>query len=331
MGKQKLIYKYAIFLLWLGLTTSLLGETQLIEINRVVAKVNDRIITWGEIERKMDQLNFSNQEKKKRAVEFVDGEIDKFLSLEAFDEQGMAIPDSYIEQEYNKKLLNNFNGDRKLFRDALQSNGQSQLEYREQIKENIIHMHMLAKRKRSREEISPEKVELFYNQNHEKFKLERQIRLSEIVFSPNKDFPDSRSLAQHAKAIRKSMQSPNDFYEIAKTTGTSHFKDKGGDWGVMVKASELKNSVIRDKAFALKVGEISEPFSLSAQDRIDDNNFEIYILMVTEEKPERLQPVDEVRFEIEKILASQIESEEQSKWLNKRKRDAYVIIDLPED
>ena len=52
----------------------------------------------------------------------------------------MAIPDSYIEQEYNKRLIQEFNGDRKLFRDVLKSNGQSQLEYRDEIREEIIYM-----------------------------------------------------------------------------------------------------------------------------------------------------------------------------------------------
>ena len=51
--------------------------------------------------------------------------------------------------------------------------------------------------------------------------------------------------------------------------------------------------------------------------------------MVNDEKIGRLQSINEVRFEIEKILASQIEFEEQSRWLNRRKRDAYVEIDLP--
>ena len=38
-------------------------NAELIEINRVVAKVNDRIVTW-EIDNAMTRLNFSDQEKK---------------------------------------------------------------------------------------------------------------------------------------------------------------------------------------------------------------------------------------------------------------------------
>ena len=85
-------------------------SAELIEINRVTAKVNDRIVTWGEIERAMDRLNFTDEEKKQRATEFVDGKIDRLLSIFAFEEKGMGIPESMIEQEYNKRLIQEFNG-----------------------------------------------------------------------------------------------------------------------------------------------------------------------------------------------------------------------------
>ena len=41
-----------------------LADDNLIEINRVAAKVNNEIVTWGEIDRAMTSLNFTNSEKK---------------------------------------------------------------------------------------------------------------------------------------------------------------------------------------------------------------------------------------------------------------------------
>jgi hypothetical protein len=61
-----------------------LYSAELVELNRVVAKVNERIVTWGEIENAMTMLNFTDQEKKVRANEFVDGKIDRLLSIIAF-------------------------------------------------------------------------------------------------------------------------------------------------------------------------------------------------------------------------------------------------------
>ena len=321
----------------LALVSSLVGnEGELQEINRVVAKVNGRIITWGEIERKMDQLNFTKSEKKQRAEEFVNGEVDKFLSIDAFDEQGMAIPQAYIEQEYNKRLLENFNGNRRLFRDVLQSNGQSQLEYREQIKQNIIHMHMLAKRKRSKEEISPTKVGAFYLANQDKFRTERKIRISEIVLTDDGKNLSKEEIEKRAIFLRSKIKNAEDFTKIAKEHGQSSFKKKAGDWGVMIKRSELRNSVIRDRSFALKKGEISEPFPIEQLVRLEDGTVSksgkvaYYIILVSDESPAGVLPIEDVRLDIERMLISQIDSQEQNKWLAQRKRDSYVVIDLPE-
>ena len=43
---------------------SVSADDHLIEINRVAAKVNNEIVTWGEIDRAMTSLNFTNSEKK---------------------------------------------------------------------------------------------------------------------------------------------------------------------------------------------------------------------------------------------------------------------------
>ena len=59
-----------VFFSMLALVQSVAGS-ELIEINRVTAKVNDRIVTWGEIQRAMDRLNFTDEEKRARASEFV--------------------------------------------------------------------------------------------------------------------------------------------------------------------------------------------------------------------------------------------------------------------
>ena len=176
--------------------------TELIELNRVVAKVNERIITWGEIEKAMTLLNFTDQEKKVRAIEFVDGKIDRLLSITAFREKGMNIPTSYIEQEYNKRLIRDFNGDRKLFRDTLRSKGLSQLEYRKEIEEEIIYSHMLSTRRRLKEEISPEKVASYYKTNLDKFKTLGKIQLGEIAFSQIVGEPETVLLQQAHKVYQ---------------------------------------------------------------------------------------------------------------------------------
>jgi parvulin-like peptidyl-prolyl isomerase len=325
--------KIITFILLLSAGHSLWSD-KLIEVNRVVARVNDEVITWGEIELAMEKLNFSEDEKQRRAEEFIDGRIDRLLSQVAFESKGMAIPDSYIEQEYNSKLMSNFNGDRRLFREVLQSNGQSPLEYKEQLKEDIVHMHMLAQRKRTSDEISPQSVEDYYNQNRKDFVTEKRIRLSEIVITQGED--NSANTAEAlANSLHSSILSGTNFEQVATQNGQSPFREKAGDWGVFVSVDEIRNPKLKEVSFSLKKGEVSKPFKVRLLEKKTDGSVAPsgksawYILKVSEiEKPRQL-PMDEVRSEIEKAIANKLEQNEQRKWLARQKRDAYVDVRLP--
>ena len=74
MGIKVKSYFFKLFIFLAGISgfkyKSICAE--LIELNRVVAKVNERVVTWGEIENAMTLLNFTETEKLSRANEFVD-------------------------------------------------------------------------------------------------------------------------------------------------------------------------------------------------------------------------------------------------------------------
>ncbi len=325
--------KASILAVTVGLSSNL-ALAELIEINRVVAKVNDRIVTWGEIDAPMTRLNFSEEEKKNRASEFVDGKIDRLLSIVAFKEKGMAIPETFIEQEYNKRLIREFNGDRKLFRDVLRSKGQSQLEFRKGLEEEIIYSHMLSTRKRLKEEISPEKVAKYYKDHPNLFKTEEKVRLREIAFSQIAGEPKS-VLLQQANKILEELQKGVSFEKLALGNGQSPFRDKAGDWGFMVSEREIRSVEIRKQAFSLKEGESSKPFVVEKLERAEDGSIKksgkiaVYIIQVTKKLSSGRKALDAVRQEIEQTLASEFESQNQRQWLGRLKKKAYVRVSLP--
>ena len=336
MGIEKInsfTRKASILGMSLALSSSVL-LAELIEINRVVAKVNDRIVTWGEIENPMTRLNFSEEEKKNRASEFVDGKIDRLLSIAAFKDKGMVIPETFIEQQYNKRLIREFNGDRKLFRDVLRSNGQSQLEFRRDLEEEIIYSHMLSSRKRLKEEISPEKVEKYYEDHPNLFKTEEKVSLREIVFSQIAGEPQA-ILLQQAQKVLDEIKNGATFETLASQNGQSPFREKAGDWGFMVSDREIRSEQIRKEAFSLKEGEVSEPFVVDILERDKDGGIRksgkvaVYILQVTKKLSSGRRPLDEVRQEIEQTLASEYESQSQRQWLGRLKKKAYVRVSLP--
>ncbi len=304
-------------------------RAELVEINRVMAKVEDRIVTQGEIDKAMNLLNFTDAERSDRSKEFVDGKIDRLLAIRAFREKGMIIPESYLENEYNKHLIREFNGDRKLFRDVLRSRNQSQLEFRKDLEEELIHGHMLNTRRRSREEVSPEKVEQYYRGNRSQFLTEEKIRLREIVFSQIAGEPEV-VLIQQAQEVIAQIKVGVTFEELAMKHGQSPYKSKGGDWNVMVAKREIRNETLREKAFALAEGEVSEPFVVDLLARKPDGTIgksgkrAVYVLKADKKIAAGVKPLDGVRQEIEKVLANQLESLSQRQWLSRLKRDAYL-------
>tara|TARA_Y100000588_G_C14244082_1_gene920674 strand:+ start:1258 stop:2277 length:1020 start_codon:yes stop_codon:yes gene_type:complete len=321
-------FNFTVVLLLIAIPlASMKGE--LIEINRVMAKVEDRIVTRGEVDKAMDMLNFTKAEKDSRAKEFVDGKIDRLLAIRAFHEKGMVIPDSYLENEYNKHLIREFNGDRKLFRDILLSRNQSQLEFRKDLEEELIHGHMLSARRRSREEVSPDKVEQYYRENRVQFLTDEKVRLREIVFSQIASEPET-VLLQQAQKVMDQIKVGVTFEELAKKHGQSPYKAKAGDWEVMVSKREIRNEAIQEQAFSLDEKEVTKPFVVDLLERKADGSVgksgkkAVYILKIDKKTEAGVKPLDQVRQQIEKTLANQLESQSQRQWLSRLKRDAYL-------
>ena len=196
-------------------------------------------------------------------------------------------------------------------------------------------MHMLSYRKRTGDEISPQSVEDYYNKNSREFRTEKRMRLKEIVFS-NVDAGSDETLESTARKVHSRITKGEDFDSLASSTGQSPFRSKSGDWGVFVAQNEIRNQQIRKVAFSLKENEVSQPFEVNLLGKSADGSIKQsdkrswYILKVIEVEPAKQLPIEEVRSEIERIIARNLELGSQRKWLSRQKRDAFVDITLPE-
>ena len=294
------------------------SSAELIEVNRVVGRVNDKIITQGEIDLVMDKINLTDRQKQTESEKLIESRIDRLLCAFAFEQKGMAIPDSYVESRYNNDLLNKFGGNRLTFRKFLQSEHLTILEYKEQLKEEIIYMHMLSQRKRTTDETSPQSVEDYYQQNPDKFMTPKKVHLHELLLTQkNSEKPDGvKSLASK---VYEQLKAGKDFDTVSAQYSNCSFSD----WKYFVTRDEILDSTTRKLAFSLSEGEYSEPFKVkhSGKDAWK-------ILKAFQTQAAKKIPLKEVRIKIEKALARKIESEGQRKWLARQKRDAFVDVSV---
>jgi parvulin-like peptidyl-prolyl isomerase len=193
---------------------------------------------------------------------------------------------------------------------------------------------MLSTRRSLKEEISPEKVELYYKKNSDKYKTDAMVQLGEIAFSQIAGEPET-VLLQQAHQVIKEIKGGLSFKDAALKNGQSPFREKSGDWGVMVSEREIRSKEIKKEAFSLKEGEISKPFIVNILERKPDGTvgssgkIAVYILQAIKVTKSGIKPLDEVRPLIEKTLASDIEAKSHRQWLSRLKRDAYVRVNLP--
>ena len=101
--------------------------------------------------------------------------------------------------------------------------------------------------------------------------------------------------------------------DLAKEFSNDMKRSKGGDWGWM-KRSDFKKE-FSDPAFTLKKGEASNVILLPEG---------AFLLYAEDRKIAGIQPIDEVRDQIERILVQQSAREAQERWLERLRRNGYV-------
>lgn len=314
----------------IGLAMPMLSHGEkLVEINRIVAQVEKEVITQGELDRVLELLSLGAQEKEQRTQEFIENKIENMLVIQEFKDEGRIIPESYLEGEYNKRLIRDFDNDRKLFRDFLNSKSQTQLDFRRDLENDIIIGAMYAKFRRGRADVSPDRVEDFYNNNLRLFVLESKIRLREIKLEPTSG-ETREALLKKANDLVKQLKVGVPFDKLAKQHSHGLYKESGGDWGVFVSKREIPSELLREKAFALKKGEFSEPFALDetrrnkAGDLEKTGKFAIFILKAEDTKAAGIKSIDQVRQEVEQRVGQDLDRQAKARWVARLRRNAYV-------
>lgn len=292
-------------------------------VQGVAAQVEDRIITFEQLRREMAPLVPRIQQEARTEEEFetklgelyldvLQSEIDKVIIVNYFEEKKFQMPQSVIENEYDRILIEDFSNDRGQFLEYLNSQGKNTREFRRDLRERIIVSAMRSHMNKSVAEISPERIEHYYEDNKESFYEDESIKLRLIMLKPIGDeSPDL--MRQQAEKIVGEIASGMSFEDAAKKYSQDTRRSRGGDWGWV--ARKDLNANLADTAFSLQPGETSAPLYLGKQ---------VFILHVDEARPAGIQTLENVREQIEDILAGQLTRQHQREWIERLRNNAYI-------
>lgn len=289
----------------------------------IAAEVENQIITFEEIRREMASLIPQIREASRSRAEFnrrmeelyfevLQSLIDRVLIVNEFAEREFQLPQTFVENEFDRILIEDFENDRAMFLQYLQSIGKNTREFRRDLRERIIVSIMRGEKTRSASQISPERIERFYAENNINFYEEEAVRLRIIMLRPLADESEDL-MRQNIERVQEELASGRDFAEVARQFSQDSRRNRGGDWG-WIKRSDLRDE-LSVAAFRLDIGQHSEPIKMGNQ---------TFFLFVEDKRDEGIQPLNEVRDRIEDILASQLARQAQEQWLERLRRNAYI-------
>ena len=292
--------------------------------NGIVAIAEDKVITVDDVRREVMPLVPQIQREAKNEQEFnqkfevlqdiaIQNLIDRVLIIKDFQKDDKKhVPESFVDNQIADQLTEQFDNDRSKFLAYLRARGTTMRDYRKEVMEDIIYNYMMHQQHKSQSIVSPVKIEQYYKENKDRFYQDDSVHLRLIQLSRAPGTTDGELRGQ-ADAILLRLRSGEKFEDLAKEYSSDSRRAKGGDWGWM-KRSDLKPE-FSEPLFAVKKGECSEAVVLPEG---------CFLLYAEDRKYAGIQPLDEVRDQIERILVQQMGREYEDRWLERLRRNGYV-------
>ncbi len=307
----------------LALCTVLQAQTKPAKIiDRIVAQVNEDIITQSDLDRAMvgikqeladrytgEQLE---QELKKERDNVLEDLIRKKLVLQKANELGMGSGmdvqvSAYIEDLRKKNNIKDMDE----FEKALEQQGMTLASFREDIKKEMIINDVIGYFVDSRITLLAEEIERYYKEHTKEYSSPAEVTLSEIVI-PNGNDGSSLTLTTE---YRKRIQQGESFATLASQYSKGTTAAKGGAIGTFEVAK--LSPLIANAIASVKEGDVSEVIKLP----------EGYaIFRVDARKPSVVRPFDDkLRNEIKAMLYQQKRQPELDRFISQLKEDAYIM------
>jgi peptidyl-prolyl cis-trans isomerase SurA len=246
--------------------------------------------------------------------------IQRQLILDDFDKAGYAtnVLESLVDDQIKKDIKDNFGGERSTLIKTLSAEGLTYEDYRKNQREQFIIQYMQYNNTDIRKVlISPLKIQTYYNEHRDEFKVEDQVKLRMIVIHQPPNSPPG-SAKPIATEILQKIDSGTPFAEMASVYSADAASD-GGDQGWVDRKERIP--ALSDVAFSLKPGQHSGVIELT-DERTGDTT--CYLLMVDDKRAAHVRPLSEVAPGIEQTLKDQESKRLVNQWIKRLEAKSHI-------
>ena len=291
-------------------------------VDRVLAKVNDDIITLSELNRTMASYRkelagkYTGQQLdemvKKTEGQILDSLIERKLIIQKGMELGYdSTVESSVASEIQGIMKENKIPDTDTLEKALSQQGMTMRDLREQIRDVLIERYVVNDYVGQRITVLTPEIEKYYKDHVADFTTPEEVTLSEILIAGR----DDNEAKERADDLYRRLQQGEAFSALASQFSKGVTASKGGSIGTYV-VTDLKPDMV-NAIKGLKEGDISKP------EKIEDG---YVIYRVDSRKYSAVKPLDEVKEDIKNQIFNLRFEPEYRRFVTKLKEEAYIQI-----
>ena len=298
-------------------------------VDRIVAVVNDEVITLSELDRQaapyMKRVSEEGTDaaRKEAAIgqireKILSDMIEGILIDQEAKRLGIVVTDGEVEG---------------MVRDVMQKRGltSEQLEvlisregltmeaYRKGLRSYLHKMKIMAREVKPKIIVTDEEIGDYYRKNLEMYEGKESVRIRQIliIVPPGSAGEKKEALRGQAEDLLRKIQAGASFPDLALKYSQGPAAPAGGDLGFIEKGIMLPE--VDEAAFSMKKGETSG---------VIETRVGFHIIQVADRRGAGLKPVEEVRDEIrDKIGSGKMEKKFQE-WMEEQKTKTHIDVRL---
>jgi peptidyl-prolyl cis-trans isomerase SurA len=296
-------------------------------VDRVVAVVNDDVITQYELDStvelilKRNEQSIRPEDRERITAEARKAVLDRLIEDLILRQEARRLGIVVREEELTatiQQALAKRNLSIDTLQEALIKDGTNYEKYREATRSDMIKSRILQREIRPRVSVTNEEIGAFYQEHRDEYEGKLRVRLLMIALPVPAGSDEAAQAAQRTKAesILKRIRAGEYFEALANENSMGQGRS-GGDIGYVEKGS--MNPIIEEVAFNLKPGEVSG---------VIETPQGFYIIRALDKRGGGNLSLKATRAEIEEQLFIEKIEKKYMEWLAEKRQKAHIEIRL---
>ena len=298
-------------------------------VDRIVAVVNDDIITYLEVQEEMSPYEAQikavgyDPEKEQQMLyrvrkDIVKKLVDKKITDQEIKRHKISISDEDIDNNIERIKKDKLWTDED-FREALEREGMTVESYRKNMKEQALRTRLLNTTVKSKIVITKEDVAAYYANNIEKYQGERTYHLRNIIMRVLEDAgtDEKQAVLEKMENVHAALDNGTSFESLAREYSESSLAKSGGDLGYLA----YKN-------FSPQLKEALDSLSSGEYTTVLDTDQGYQVFYIENMQQENVTSLEEVYEEIEEILFKELSEKAFNDWLEGLREASHIKVIL---